>query len=232
MDKNKTPRMYHGKTIYVWQSPVRIYHWVNAVSILTLCITGYLIGSPLAIQSQAEASFSYWFGTVRFIHFVSAFVFFFNFIFRTYWGFVGNDYSRWYHFIPYTKKHWKEIVQVLKVDILQIGGKPIESIGHNNLAGFTYFITALAFLVQCLTGFGLYSDMSTSWWPALFSWVPSVLGGDFLTRNIHHIFMWLFIIFAMFHIYLVFYHDYIERRGIASSMIGGWKFIEEEAHVE
>ena len=28
--------------------------------------------------------------------------------------------------------------------------------------------------------------------------------------------------------YLVFYHDYIEQRGETSSIIGGWKFIEED----
>jgi Ni,Fe-hydrogenase I cytochrome b subunit len=37
--------------------------------------------------------------------------------------------------------------------------------------------------------------------------------------------MWVFILFAIVHVYLVFYHDYIEKNGIASSMIGGWKFI-------
>jgi Ni/Fe-hydrogenase 1 B-type cytochrome subunit len=26
----------------------------------------------------------------------------------------------------------------------------------------------------------------------------------------------------------VFYHDYVEGRGVTSSMVGGWKFIEEE----
>ena len=34
--------------------------------------------------------------------------------------------------------------------------------------------------------------------------------------------------FAIVHIYLVFYHDYIEQRGETSSIIGGWKFIEED----
>jgi len=29
------------------------------------------------------------------------------------------------------------------------------------------------------------------------------------------------------HIYLVFYHDYIDWNGTTSSMIGGWKFQEE-----
>ena len=35
-------------------------------------------------------------------------------------------------------------------------------------------------------------------------------------------------LFIIVHVYLVFYHDYIERNGIASSMIGGWKFINEK----
>lgn len=211
---------------YVWQLPVRFYHWINALSIVVLSITGYLIGDPLAIQSSAEASFSYWFGTVRFIHFVAAFLFFFNFVFRIYWGFVGNKYARWYNFIPYTKKHWKEILEVLKVDILQLRCKPSENMGHNALAAFTYFLTFLVFLLQCLTGFGMYAAMSTSWFPQLFSWIVPLLGGDLAARMIHHVLMWFFILFAMVHVYLVFYHDYIERNGVTSSMIGGWKFKE------
>lgn len=217
-----------NKTEYVWQMPVRFYHWINALSIVVLCVTGVLIGQPIALQQSAEASFSYWFGTVRFIHFVAAFVFFFNFVFRLYWGFVGNKYAKWDNFIPYTGKHWKEILDVLRVDILMISKKPIESVGHNALASLTYFVTFLAFLVQSLTGFGMYADMSTSTFPKLFAWIVPLLGGDLQTRQIHHIFMWLFILFAIVHIYLVFYHDYVERRGVTSSMIGGWKFIEKE----
>ena len=37
-----------------------------------------------------------------------------------------------------------------------------------------------------------------------------------------------FILFAVVHVYLVFYHDYVEGRGEISSMGGGWKFIEED----
>lgn len=216
------------KDVYVWQLPVRFYHWINALSIVVLCITGYLIGRPLAIVNGAEASFSYWFGTVRFIHFVTAFIFFFNFVYRIYWGFVGNKYSRWDNFIPYKKSQWKEIWAVVRVDILQLECKPLDSVGHNALASLTYFLTFLVFLLQSLTGFGLYAAMSTSGFPKLFAWIVPMLGGDMMTRQIHHILMWFFIIFAMIHIYLVFYHDYIERRGVTSSMIGGWKFIEEE----
>jgi Ni/Fe-hydrogenase 1 B-type cytochrome subunit len=215
------------REVYVWQLPVRFYHWINALSIVVLSVTGYLIGSPLAIASGSEASFGFWFGTVRFIHFVAAFVFFFNFLFRLYWGFVGNKFARWDNFIQLRSRQWKEIVQVLKIDILQLKDKPITSIGHNALASLTYFVTFLAFLLQSLTGFGLYAAMSTSWFPKMFAWIVPLLGGDLPTRNLHHILMWVFILFAIIHIYLVFYHDYVERRGVTSSMIGGWKFVEE-----
>jgi Ni/Fe-hydrogenase 1 B-type cytochrome subunit len=40
------------------------------------------------------------------------------------------------------------------------------------------------------------------------------------------------VVFAIIHIYLVFYHDYIEGRGTTSSMVGGWKFEREDAFKE
>ncbi|MGB9664494.1 MAG: Ni/Fe-hydrogenase, b-type cytochrome subunit [Ignavibacteria bacterium] len=216
------------RRLYVWQLPVRIYHWLNFLVVLTLCVTGYLIGSPLALKSSGEASFSYWFGTIRFLHFLAAFIFFFNFLFRIYWGFVGNKYANWKNFIPITKDQLKEIIDVLRVDILQVKVKPLKSIGHNALAGLTYFLTFLAFLFQSVTGFGMYSAMSKSFLPKLFSWVVPLMGGDFAVRQWHHVMMWFFIIFAIIHVYLVFYHDYVEGRGVTSSMVGGWKFIEKE----
>jgi Ni/Fe-hydrogenase 1 B-type cytochrome subunit len=214
--------------VYVWELPVRFYHWINALCIVSLCITGYIIGNPPAFMKGTEAYFNYWFGTVRFIHFVTAFIFFFNFIFRLYWGFTGNEFARWYNYIPLKRCQWKEMLDVIKVDVLQLTSKKIDSIGHNALASFIYFITFLIFLLQCLTGFGMYAAMSKSFLPKLFAWVVPFLGGDMHVRQIHHLLMWAFIVFALIHVYLVFYHDYIERRGVTSSMIGGWKFIEED----
>ncbi len=212
---------------YVWQLPVRFFHWLNAFCIVVLAVTGYMIGSPPAVQSSAEASFGYWFGTIRFVHFVAAFLFFFNFLFRIYWGFVGNKYSDWHNFIPTKKEQFNEMVEVLKVDILQTKASPLKSIGHNSLAGLTYFLTFLVFLFQSATGFGMYAAMSNSWLPQLFAWIVPLMGGDFAVRQWHHVMMWVFIIFTMIHVYLVFYHDYVERRGVTSSMVGGWKFIDK-----
>jgi Ni/Fe-hydrogenase 1 B-type cytochrome subunit len=216
------------RRIYVWELPVRFFHWINAACIVVLAATGYLIGSPPTLESGGEAYNSYLFGTIRFCHFIAAFVFFFNFIFRLYWGFVGNRYARWDNFILWRRDKWREVFAVLKVDILQILDKPLDSVGHNALAGLTYFFTFLAFLFQAVTGFGMYAAMSKSWLPGLFTWIVPLMGGDFAVRQWHHIMMWFFIIFGLIHVYLVCYHDYVEGRGVASSMVGGWKFIEKQ----
>ena len=218
------------RRVYVWEMPVRIYHWINGVCVLVLIVTGYLIGKPLALSYSHEAYQQYWFGTVRFVHFVAAFVYFFNFLVRCYWGFVGNRYSRWRTFIPFSRAHWAEIKEVLKVDILQTDVTGRISIGHNALAGTIYFLSFLVFLFQALTGFALYSAMSKSFFPQLFSWILPLMNGDFAVRQWHHAMMWFFIVFAIIHVYLVFYHDYVEGRGVISSMAGGWKFVERKHH--
>lgn len=220
-------RLKKLRRVFVWELPVRVYHWINAGSIVILCITGYLIGDPPNVHSGEEASYRYLFGTIRFIHFVAAYVFLFNFIIRLYWGFVGNKYARWYNFIPTTKKYFRDMWQVLKVDIFLTKGTENLHVGHNPMAGFTYFMMFLAFAMQIVTGFGLYASMSNWWLPNLFKWVVGIFGSDFALRNWHHATMWFFIIFTMIHVYLVFYHDYVEGRGEISSMGGGWKFVEE-----
>ena len=116
---------------------------------------------------------------------------------------------------------------MLKVDVLLAKGKPIESVGHNALAGWTYFLSFIAFLFQAMTGFGMYAAMSHSWLPRAFAWIVPLMGGDFAVRQWHHLTMWFFIVFTMVHVYLAAYHDYIEGRGVISSMVGGWKFVEK-----
>ncbi|HSP06230.1 MAG TPA: Ni/Fe-hydrogenase, b-type cytochrome subunit [Acidobacteriota bacterium] len=216
------------RRVYVWEFPVRLYHWVNALCVLALIGTGYAIGKPLSLSYSTEAYQQYWFGTVRFIHFVAAFIFFFNFLVRIYWGFVGNRFANWANFFPLKGSQWREIGQVLKVDVMQTSTSEPISVGHNALAGFIYFLSFLVFLFQSITGFALYSSMSSSALPRLFNWIVPLMGGDFAVRQWHHAFMWFFVVFIIIHVYLVFYHDYVEGRGTTSSMVGGWKFYRED----
>jgi Ni/Fe-hydrogenase 1 B-type cytochrome subunit len=216
------------RRVYVWELPVRVYHWINAISLVVLCVTGYLIGAPLRAFNATEAYQQYWFGWVRFLHFLAAFIYVFNFGARIYWGFVGNRYAKWNNFFPITEKQRQEIVDVIKTDVLQVKMHGEISTGHNSLAAFIYFLTFLAFVAQAITGFALYSSMSDSLLPRMFTWIVPLLGGEFGVRFWHHLFLWFFVVFIVVHIYLSFYHDYIEGRGTVSSIIGGWKFDREK----
>ncbi|OYY23557.1 MAG: Ni/Fe-hydrogenase, b-type cytochrome subunit, partial [Sphingobacteriia bacterium 35-40-8] len=62
------------RRVYVWELPVRYYHWLNALAIIALIITGFLIASPLALQSNQEATNRFVMGWVRVIHFIAAYI--------------------------------------------------------------------------------------------------------------------------------------------------------------
>jgi Ni/Fe-hydrogenase 1 B-type cytochrome subunit len=214
---------------YVWQFPVRLFHWVNAPCIVVLIVTGLVIGDPPGLGHAQEAWRQQWFGIVRFVHFTAAWVCLANMLIRVYWAFVGNRHARWTEFVPISREHWKEIVDTLKIDVLQVDpGKLPLSLGHNALAGLTYFLILLLFLFQAVTGFALYAPLSESWFAGLFGWVAPLMGGEFAVRTWHHAAMWGFVLFTIFHVYLVSYHDYVEGRGTTSSMVGGWKFARQE----
>jgi Ni/Fe-hydrogenase 1 B-type cytochrome subunit len=215
--------------VFVFQIPTRVFHWLNAFCILVLICTGYLIGDPPAVLHSTEAYVNNWFGFTRFLHFATAWIFTFNWIFRIFWAMIGgNQWETWKNFIPVTKKRWVEMKKILIQDIFLLKREEHVSIGHNALAGFSYFMLFLVVVAMIITGFGLYADSSTSILVTIFAWASPVFGNDASIRFIHHALMWIFVIFSIIHIYLVFFHDFVEGRGETSSIIGGWKFIEKK----
>ncbi len=217
------------KRVLVWEAPVRFFHWLNVLSVVVLTITGFIIANPPAILSSAEATNLHTFGLIRFIHFIAAYLFFFVMILRIYWAFAGNQFASWRAFWPFRKKMWNKFWRVMRIDIMLLNDEEEDltniSIGHNSVATLSYLVMFFVAIVSIFTGFALYADLSSWWLPKLFKWVIPLFGGDFMVRTIHHIAMWFFIFFAMVHVYLVFYHDWLEGRGEVSSMFGGYKFV-------
>ena len=152
-------------------------------------------------------------------------VFIVNYLVRIYWLFAGNSFSVLRNYYPLTKKQWRGIKETLKVDVLLITKNPIYDIGHNPLAATTYGGLFIIMILQIITGAMMFSVQSNAFWAPAMQDLLIRFNGFFPIRSLHHWLMWAFVLFAIVHIYLVFYHDYIEKNGIASSMIGGWKFI-------
>lgn len=213
--------MSERKRVYVWEFPVRLTHWLFVLSIIAFSITGLYIGNPYIL---AYSSKQYIMGWMRFIHFVSAYVFLMSFIIRIYWAFTGNRYASFTVWFPFTGRQCKDLVDALKF-YLFISKKPPYSAGHTALAGLTYMIIFLFFLFEIFSGFALYSvTHSGAIWTALGGWM---LGFMLLPtiRLYHHLVMYVLIAFAIMHVYVVIFADIKERNGLLVSIFSGYKFV-------
>ncbi len=211
------------KKVYVWEFPVRLTHWLNFVAILTLAITGFYIGAPF-IHATDENQFIM--AQFRFVHFVAAYVFAVSVLVRIYWWFAGNRYSRWNQFLPVSPERWESCVETTKFYCF-VRQKFPDVAGHTGIAGITYFILFMLFLLEILTGFALYSQSHVgSVWTVLGGWVLAILNQG-VVRLIHHCIMWVIAVFLILHIYIGWHNDMIERNGLMSSIFSGYKSMEE-----
>ena len=85
--------------VYVWEVPVRVTHWLIALSIVVLSATGLYIGHPfITVSGRPRQHFVM--GWVKVIHGYTAYVFMAAVVVRLIWMFTGNRYARWDKFIP------------------------------------------------------------------------------------------------------------------------------------
>ncbi|HEY7094928.1 MAG TPA: Ni/Fe-hydrogenase, b-type cytochrome subunit [Ktedonobacterales bacterium] len=209
------------QTIYVWELPVRITHWVNVLSILTLSLTGYYISNPF-FGTTGIAANEYLMGTIRFIHFAVAFVFTVSVLFRLYWAFAGNRYARWTQFAPVGRGRRRALGRMLGYYTF-LRREPPAEIGHNPLAGLTYVGIYVLFVLQIVTGFALYSlPASGGFWKFAFGWIIVWFGAPYV-RLAHDLIMFLLIAFTIHHVYSAVLIDIEERSGLVSSIVTGYK---------
>src|SRR5512145_2713949 len=113
-DETAVARAAAIKSVYVYEAPVRLWHWINALSLVVLAITGYFIGSPLPTM-PGEASANYLMGYIRFAHFAAGYLFLVGLAGRLYWAFVGNHHARELFTLPvFNRVYWREVATMLK----------------------------------------------------------------------------------------------------------------------
>jgi len=208
---------------YVWQWPLRICHWVNALCVVVLSVTGYYIGDPFAMATTGTP---YIMGSVRFVHFLFGYVLLISLLVRILWMFIGNRYASWRAFLPWmTAEGRRGFFKMLRY--YSFTGKQITyEVGHNPVAATAYIGIFALFLVQVLSGFALYGQaMPGGFWDSLVGWLLPLVGNQDL-RFVHHVVMWLLIGFIINHIYSAWLMDIKERNGTISGIFSGYKYIE------
>lgn len=210
------------KRVLVWELPVRVFHWATAVSIFVLGFTGYYIGAPFVVVPGDTAQ-AYMMGWMRAIHFIAAFVLGVAFLIRLYWFFAGNKYAGWREWIPVSRERWSFFGQQLKYYLFLANKRP-RYLGHNPVAGLSYLVVGLLILIQGLSGFALYAEASQDgFWRACFGWLLPLFGSQTL-RLVHHLAMWVIVVFFIVHLYMGILAEIEERNGTLGSIVGGSKF--------
>ncbi|MEW5963598.1 MAG: Ni/Fe-hydrogenase, b-type cytochrome subunit [Pseudomonadota bacterium] len=229
-DIARTP--HREEAIYVYEAPLRLWHWVNAFSIFTLAATGYLIGSPPP-SVGGEASFSFLFGWIRYLHFAAGYILVIGFLFRIYWAFAGNEHTKQIFLPPVWKRNfWDELLHEVKWYGM-VAKAPLKYSGHNPLATLVMhlmFVWGIVFMI--VTGLALYGEGSGmgSWQHTYFSsWVIPLFGQSQDVHTWHHLGMWVFICFVIIHVYAAVREDIMSRQSIMSSMFSGWRTFRDGA---
>lgn len=213
------------QAVYVFEAPVRIWHWLHALSIVVLAVTGYLIANPLP-SIGGEASEHFMMGNLRMIHFIAGYVFGIGFAVRIYWAIVGNSHSRELFYLPLWRgEWWRNFWEELKFYLFMRDDAPPIA-GHNPIAQTAYWVfNVLLTLFMIVTGFALYGEGLGlgSWADSWFGWVFLWLGDAQNVRMWHLLGMWLFIVFSILHIYMAIRADVMTRQSSVSSIINGWR---------
>ena len=213
-----------GKTVFVYEAPVRLWHWINALAITVLALTGYLIASPLP-SMPGEASDNFVMGYIRFAHFAAAYVFAIGFLVRVYWAVVGNHHARELFLPPVTRGDWWRGMLQEFLWYAFIARQPRKYVGHNPLANLLMFLAVtLGSLFMIATGFALYGEGAQAghWANTLFtSWVIPWFGQSQDVHTWHHLVAWGIVVFVLVHVYAAIREDIMSRQTMIGAIING-----------
>jgi Ni/Fe-hydrogenase 1 B-type cytochrome subunit len=220
--------VHSGKPVYVWEAPVRLWHWVMMLAMFVLIGTGFLIGVPPP-SVGGEAYDTFWFGYIRFLHFAAGYVFAVFFALRVYWALVGNRYAREIFTVPVqmlSAQFWSGFVHQA-LYYLFVHRESRGYLGHNPLAAAAmFFMYLLGAVWMIVSGFALYGEGAGmgSWQFKLFtSWLQPLVGDSQQLHTYHRLGMWYLVIFSIVHIYMVFREDIFSKETVISTMINGWR---------
>lgn len=230
MGEHEVQSGFTTHAVYVYQWPVRIWHWLNALSVFVLIISGYFIGSPLPTVS-GEAYNTFLMGYIRFAHFTAGLIMAVGFAVRIYIAFAGNHHAKEMFTLRLRSRgFWKEVLTMFKWYTFQIP-QPHRYVGHNPLSRISMVLFSILSAFMILSGLALYGEgeQMGSWSNTLFSsWMIPLFGGN--SQNLHtyhHLGMWFVVTFIIVHVYAAVREDILGRQSIISTMISGYRYFRE-----
>jgi Ni/Fe-hydrogenase 1 B-type cytochrome subunit len=127
-----------------WDLPVRLFHWINFLCVITLSLLGLIMLYKGAIGiTSPEARIG-----LKVLHVSVGYLFVVNLIVRFIWGFAGSRSSRWSTLLP--GKQFKKELKNYRASVK--AGKPKTFIGHNPKGQLSVLVLMLMLAVMMVTG--------------------------------------------------------------------------------
>ncbi len=220
--RKEAPNAYRYVPVWDWQ--LRFLHWAAFVTILTLCLTGWLMGSARLAYAGTDGV-PYFIGYLRLVHFTAGWLLVSLGILRIAGLFLASTkYQRWRALFPISVNDLKNLYRVGRNYLFCIFEHGPHYIGHNPLQQVAYTGIYLMALLAITSGFCLYSAYDANFWLFTpFTWLNGLIGLQYM-RLIHLFMMWIFLAFIPIHVYLAIRSDTIEREGSISSIFSGGRW--------
>ncbi len=130
---------------HVWDRTQRIFHWINALAVISLAGIGLVILNSDALGIPDDPGMI----ALKTAHVYVGYVFAINLAWRVLWAFIGGPYSRWSALLPWGKGFGRRLATF--VSELRAGRLPAH-LGHSPLARIVLSAIVLLLIVQAATG--------------------------------------------------------------------------------
>jgi Ni/Fe-hydrogenase 1 B-type cytochrome subunit len=209
---------------YEYSGWLRITHWIRALSIVVLTVTGFYIAVPFIAPHITNEPVNFMNALFRSWHEIFGFLLICVTIGKIYL-FIFDKQSKGERrsFIDFiSPKVW-----IAQIKYYMLVGKHPDGRGvYNPLQFIAYLTVYLALIVVSITGLVLYvHNFHEGLGGALYDMVKPfeiMMGGLAGTRQIHHISMWVFILFLPVHIYMAVFNSVFGKHGTLDSIFSGY----------
>lgn len=181
----------------VWDLPTRLFHWLLALLVVGLLVTG-----------NAGGNWMVW-------HFRFGYAVLSLLLFRVVWGFVGGHWSRFAQFVYGPGTTWA---------YLRGKGTPRESTGHTPLGALSVLALLLVLFAQVSTG--LMSDDEISFFGPLTRFVSGDTV-SIATRYHKNVGKFVVLALVVLHVLAIVFYRVARRQNLVGPMITGDKSVEE-----
>jgi Ni/Fe-hydrogenase 1 B-type cytochrome subunit len=214
--------------VYVWDLLVRNTHWIIALTMAILVATGLFMAHPFGFPGTTPDS-HFLMGWVRVVHLYSAIFFTLAVLVRLVWFFTSPAlHARWKQFIPVQRYRRRELLNAIKFYSF-LRARPPDVIGHNPLAGLSYAAVFVLYAVMITSGLAMYAGSALPGaFMKSFEFLVPIYGGLQTARIIHHVVMWVLILFVTLHVYANALTSALEQNGEVDSIFAGYKFVHRE----